>query len=149
MIQNREIGGFFELELSGESHYHKDALALNSARNCLKYIIEARHIRKIFIPAYCFHSLLEPITCNKINYQFYHVKNSFELEILPKLENGQHLLYENYYGLKSRYIKYLHSIYGDRLIVDNTQAFFEKPIDNVDTFYSPKKFFGVPDGGYL
>jgi hypothetical protein len=35
------------------------------------------------------------------------------------------------------------------LIIDNSQAFFSKPMTGVDTFYSPRKFFGVPDGGYL
>lgn len=27
--------------------------------------------------------------------------------------------------------------------------FFSKPIDGIDTFYSSRKFFGVPDGAYL
>lgn len=35
------------------------------------------------------------------------------------------------------------------MIVDNTQAFFSKPVDGIDTFYSCRKFFGVPDGAYL
>ena len=35
------------------------------------------------------------------------------------------------------------------LIVDNSQAFFSKPLPGVDTFYSCRKFFGVPDGGYV
>ena len=36
-----------------------------------------------------------------------------------------------------------------QLIVDNAQAFFASPIEGVDTFYSARKFFGVPDGAYL
>jgi len=35
------------------------------------------------------------------------------------------------------------------LIVDNTLAFYEKPLPCIDTFYSARKFFGVPDGAYL
>ncbi|TGA95879.1 hypothetical protein E4665_17255 [Sporolactobacillus shoreae] len=35
------------------------------------------------------------------------------------------------------------------VIIDNTQAFFEQPLEHVDTIYSARKFFGVPDGGYL
>ena len=27
--------------------------------------------------------------------------------------------------------------------------FFSKPLTGVDTFYSPRKFFGLPDGAYL
>ena len=34
-------------------------------------------------------------------------------------------------------------------IVDNTQAFYDLPVNSIDTFYSCRKFFGVPDGAYL
>tara|TARA_B110000971_G_C19793756_1_gene400979 strand:+ start:85 stop:711 length:627 start_codon:yes stop_codon:yes gene_type:complete len=34
-------------------------------------------------------------------------------------------------------------------IVDNAQSFFSKPLQGSDTFYSPRKFFGVSDGAYL
>ena len=36
-----------------------------------------------------------------------------------------------------------------QLIVDNTHAFYSKPYDGIDTIYSPRKFFGLPDGAYL
>ena len=35
------------------------------------------------------------------------------------------------------------------IIVDNVQAFFQPPIAGIDTIYSCRKFFGVPDGAYL
>ncbi|PSU14129.1 hypothetical protein, partial [Photobacterium kishitanii] len=34
-------------------------------------------------------------------------------------------------------------------IIDNTHDFFIKPIAGIDTIYSCRKFFGVPDGAYL
>ena len=33
--------------------------------------------------------------------------------------------------------------------MDNTQAFYAKPISGIDTFYTCRKFFGVADGAYL
>ena len=38
--------------------------------------------------------------------------------------------------------------YGN-VILDNTQAFFQRPVQGIDTFYSCRKYFGVPDGSYL
>ena len=38
--------------------------------------------------------------------------------------------------------------YGN-IIVDNAQAFFAEPVPGIDTIYSCRKFFGVPDGGYV
>lgn len=35
------------------------------------------------------------------------------------------------------------------LIVDNVQVFYTPPIKGLDTIYTCRKFFGVPDGAYL
>lgn len=51
--------------------------------------------------------------------------------------------------MKQSYVEFLAGIYGNQLIVDNAQAFFAPRVNGIDTFYSPRKFFGVPDGGYL
>lgn len=144
-----ELGGYFPLELRKGEHYHREALALNSARNCLKYIVKAQRPSKIYLPAYCCDSLLEPLEYEEVEYDFYHINAQLELIKFPNLKSGERLLYINYFGIKFDYVKYLHRHYGSALIVDNTQAFFEKPIYGVDTFYSPRKFFGVTDGGYL
>jgi hypothetical protein len=37
----------------------------------------------------------------------------------------------------------------NNLIIDNAQSFYSKPNKQVATYYSPRKFFGIPDGGYL
>ena len=145
----KELGGYFELELKEGHCYHLNALALNSARNCFRYILRAQRPNKVYLPAYCCDSLIEPLLSENIAYEFYHINESFELTALPLLKRDERLLYINSFALKSKYIKFLHFTYGDNLIVDNTQAFFEKPLDDVDTFYSARKFFGVADGGYL
>ena len=38
------------------------------------------------------------------------------------------IFYVNYFALKSKYIQGLADKYNNNLIVDNTQAFFEKPL---------------------
>ena len=35
------------------------------------------------------------------------------------------------------------------LILDNAQAFFSHPIEEISTLYSSRKFFGIPDGGFV
>ena len=47
---NGAIGGYFELELRSGERYHKDALCLNTARNCFEYILLARKYKKVYIP---------------------------------------------------------------------------------------------------
>lgn len=143
------IGGYFELELRSGEHYHKEAIRLNTARNCLEYILMARHYKKIYIPFYTCEVILEPIKKLGISYDFYSINYDLEPEIIPQVKEDEAFLYTNYFGLKQGCVEYLSEKYEDHLIVDNSQAFYAKRIDGIDTFYSPRKFFGVPDGGYL
>lgn len=143
------IGGYFSLELPIHEEYHKDAIKLNTGRNCLEYILRCRHYKKVYIPYYTCDVILEPFHKLGIDYAFYHINQDFEIadDIHPQMDEA--ILYTNYYGLKQRYVEKLAEKYGQQLIVDNTQAFYAKPIDGIDTFYTCRKFFGVPDGAYL
>ena len=145
----KEIGGYFELELQKKETFHKKALKLNSGRNCFKYILEAQKVVKVYIPAYICDSIIEPLEELNIEYDFYNINENFEIVDTIILKENEKLLYVNYYALKSNYIKNLSDKYKTKLIIDNTQAFFDLPIKNIDTIYSPRKFFGVSDGGYL
>ena len=80
---------------------------------------------------------------------FYHINLQFEIADDIHLQEDEALLYTNYFGLKQRYVERLAEKYQGMLIVDNTQAFYGQPIPSIDTFYTCRKFFGIPDGAYL
>ena len=143
------IGGYFSLELPVREEYHKDAIRLNTGRNCLEYILRARGYKKVYVPYYTCEAVMEPINKLGISYEFYHIDIHFEIRDRFTLKDGEALLYTNYFGLKQRYVEQLAAKVGSCLIVDNTQAFYAKPIPGIDTFYTCRKFFGVPDGAYL
>ena len=143
------IGGYFSLELPQREEYHKDALRLNTGRNCLEYILRARGYKKVYVPYYTCEAVMEPINKLGISYEFYHIDVHFEIRDRFTLKEGEALLYTNYFGLKQRYVEQLAEKVGSRLIVDNTQAFYAKPLPGIDTFYTCRKFFGVADGAYL
>lgn len=143
------IGGYFELELPHKEEFHKNALRLNSGKNCLEYVLRARRYKKVYIPYYTCDVVLRPFEKLHISYEFYHINIRLELAQEANLKEGEALLYTNYFGLKQTYVESLANKYGSQLIVDNTQAFFAKPLNGIDTFYTCRKFFGVPDGAYL
>ncbi len=143
------IGGYFSLELPKGKEYHKDAIRLNTGRNCLEYILKARGYKKVYLPYYTCGVVLEPFMKLGIPYEFYHIDINFEIRDRFILTADEALLYVNYYGLKQRYVEQLAEKIGERLIIDNTQAFYAMPIAGIDTFYTCRKFFGVPDGAYL
>ena len=143
------IGGYFSLELPWVEEFHHDVLRLNTGRNCLEYILRARQYRKVYIPYYTCDVVLEPFHKLDVGYEFYHIDINFEIVQKISLQEGEALLYTNYYGLKQQYVQRLACQYGNRLIVDNTQAFYAEPFKGIDSFYTCRKFFGVPDGAYL
>ena len=143
------IGGYFSLELPVREEYHKNAIRLNTGRNCLEYILRARGYKKVYVPYYTCEAVMEPINKLGVPYEFYHIDTHFEIRDRLTLKADEALLYTNYFGLKQRYVEQLAEITGSRLIVDNTQAFYAKPIKGIDTFYTCRKFFGVADGAYL
>ena len=143
------IGGYFSLELPLREEYYKNAIRLNTGRNCLEYILRARGYKKVYLPYYTCEAVMEPINKLGIPYEFYHINMHLELSYDIHLNYDEALLYTNYYGLKQRYTEELAQKYGSSLIVDNTQAFFARPLSGIDTFYTCRKFFGVPDGAYL
>ena len=72
---------------------------------------------------------------------------SIGLDFKPIIKEWDGWLYVvNFYGQLSN--DYLTSL-GDRIIVDNAQAYFQEPISGVDTLYTCRKFFGVADGAIL
>lgn len=143
------IGGYFELELPRYPELHSEAIALNSGRFCLEYILRCKRYKKVYVPYFTCDSAEEPIAKLGIPYEFYHIDKEYHILDDVTLENDEALLYTNYWGLQDEYCKKLACKYKKQLILDYTQAFFSRPMGGIDTFYSCRKFFGVPDGGYL
>ncbi len=145
----KAIGGFFEFELNSESNeYHKNLLTFNSARNALYFLLKNRAYKKIFLPYYICNSIIQTINKLDIEIKYYELSDDF-LPLLSKfLREDEVLLYVNYFGIFSYQAKKLIKIYKN-IIIDNSQAFFEKAYKNCDVIYSPRKFFGIADGAYL
>lgn len=145
----KAIGGYFELELPYREPFHRKAIPLNTARNCLEYILRARKYKKVYIPYYTCDAILQPICKLGVECSFYHVDAQLNVIDIDDLKKDEGFLYTNYYGLKSDEVLRLSKMIGHQLIVDNSQAFYAMPIAGIDTFYSVRKFFGTSDGAYL
>ena len=137
------------MELPHYEEYHKGALCLNSGKNCIEYILRSRNYTKAYVPYYTCDVVYKPFEKLGITIEFYHININLEIAQDIHLKPGEALLYTNYYGLKQQYVEKLAGQYGHNLIVDNSQAFYAKPLEGIDTFYTCRKFFGVPDGAYL
>lgn len=73
----REFGGYIEIEHYKGNEYHTECLALNNGRNCLRYLIRTRRIRKIMLPYLQCRVIEEVCRREGVQIQWYEVK-SFE-----------------------------------------------------------------------
>lgn len=145
----KEIGGYFELDRLVSNHYHKNVISLNSGRNALLYLLKARKIKKIFIPYYLCDSISKMCLKNDYAFEYYKIDLNFIPIFEQNLSNNEYIYIVNYFGqLTNECILRLREKY-ENIIIDNSQSFFQKPVNGVDTIYSCRKFFGVPDGAYL
>lgn len=149
VIEVREIGGYFGLEQFIDNEYYKNLIALNTARNALIYLMMAKNIKKLYIPYYLGSSISEVLKKYHYDFEYYYIDTGFCPRLKKNLNKAEYIYIVNYYGqLTNEKIISLKKRYKN-IIIDNTQSFFQNPIDGIDTIYSCRKFFGVPDGAYL
>lgn len=147
---SREIGGYLELERYQGEPYHPGAVALNSARNCLAYLAELRGIERIVLPDLMCDAVSRTCEREGIAVRTFEVGEGFALPSELAVSEGEWLYVADYYGrLSCSEVERARSASGGRLVVDEVQGFFREPWAGVDTIYTCRKFFGVPDGAYL
>ncbi|MCX6238328.1 MAG: hypothetical protein NTY07_12370 [Bacteroidia bacterium] len=145
-----EIGSFIELDLknAGE-YYHEGSIArLNAARGGIYHALRVLNCTTIYLPFYQCESVKRFLDAKNINLKFYSITENFE----PLVENiipDSAILVVNYFGiLGQKHLKGIASRFKN-VIIDNCQAFYNAPFEECLNVYSPRKFFGVPDGCYL
>jgi hypothetical protein len=134
-----------------QSKLFDGAVLLNSGRACFEYVLRSspRPIECVYMPKYTCEVMFEPLKKLAIPYKLYEVDENLEIVETIQPKSNEMIVYTNYFGLKDDYSRGLSGQYGKQLIVDCSQALYTKPFDNSHTFYSPRKFFGLPDGGIL
>lgn len=147
---SRAIGGYFELELPRtETTLHDDALRFQSSRAAFLALLRAMRPTAVWMPWYICDAMLEPLRMTGTPVKRYRLDAELRAQSVD-VAQGELLLYVNYFGLCSQQVDDVLSRFPrERVVIDNAQALFAQPADCLATLYSPRKFLGVPDGGYL
>lgn len=144
----KEIGGYIELDTCRHAMLHEDAILLNCGRNALAYLLEAKGIKKLYLPYFLCDSVANVCKKYGVEVAFYHIGENW----LPKdlvIDGDAWLYIVNFYGQITREdLARLAGVHNN-VIIDNAQAYFDAPLANVDTLYTCRKFFGVSDGAIL
>lgn len=142
----KEIGGYIELDTYTGSMMYEDGIKLNCGRNALAYIIKAKNIHKIMMPKFMCDSCNKILNDYNVQVRYYSIGLDFKpVNIERKSEEWLYIV--NFYGQLTN--EYLSSLGLEKTIIDNAQAYYQKPLEGVDTLYTCRKFFGVTDGAIL
>lgn len=151
MAEYKEIGGYMGLEeFTGIDYYH-NLHRMNLARTALVWLLKKLKCIKIYIPFYNCESVMKSVEAEGIEVERFFIDEGFNPIFKPgfKLGENEWLYIINYYGQLSENNILAYKKAYRRVIVDNAQAFFERPVGDIPTIYSCRKFIGVSDGAYL
>lgn len=140
-----EIGGYLGLECSTSEAYHK-GIYLNSARNALRYIVRVKGIKHIFLPYFTCPVIWDALKEEGCQLEFYDIDRNLN-PILDKIPRTAYIVCNNYFGIQTDLMRRL-AVEYENIIIDNAQAFYAPQL-GLGSFYSPRKFFGLPDGGIV
>jgi hypothetical protein len=150
MSSSDVIGGYFGLELPPVHVFpHQETMLLNSGRACFEYVLRVAKPAKVYLPKFTCDAMLEPLQRTDTSYEFYEITDQLEIREDITLTADEYLVYTNYFGIKDDYSRSVAKRYSSQLILDCAQAFYMEPPSESHTLYSPRKFFGLPDGGML
>ena len=145
-----EIGSFIELDLrkTGEHYDGNNVVRLNSGRAGILHALRVLEVNAVYIPYYQCPSVAAFLIAHNIEVRKYFLTDKFE-PVLFNVDEDAAVLIVNYFGVISSQKIELWANQFKNVIIDNSQAFFSKPLKNHLNIYSPRKFFGVPDGSYV
>lgn len=145
-----ETGGYLSLEQNDvpNNQFWEKCLLMNSAKNCFNIIIKEINVKKIYIPRYTCE-VMHKLKYENTSIQFYNINNLFLVEDNIKLNKDEVIIYTNYFGVNDESCKQTINRFGkEKVIIDNAQSLFTY-FDCLANVYSPRKFFGIPDGGII
>lgn len=146
-----EIGSFIELQFpKGREFYndHQNTARLNSGRAAIYHAIRLLGCNTVWLPYYQCESVRKFLLKKGVAIKYYRINENFEpIGIEPK--DAEAVVVVNYFGIMSNNRMRALTQNFEKVIVDNSQAFFCDPLEKCFNVYSPRKFIGVPDGAYV
>ena len=156
----------------------KSVLRTNSAKSALYHAILLSGVRKIYTPHYMCASVMQLLSDLEIGKEYYYLdesllpavdtENAYERTSEPekytcdelsgarlcrgRIQEKTGFLITDYFGIMGAAVRrWIFSHPGFIYFIDDSHAFFDLPLPGSQYYniYSCRKFFGVPDGGYL
>jgi len=134
--------------------FNQPSLQMINASSAIWLLARQLKPRRVWLPTYLCQSIIKAIETNKSEIAFYPIDNSLNLlstSWMEDLDQTDLIIFIDYFGFPfdPDVVKQMQKK-GIKVVRDASQALLSKSATKTDfTVYSPRKFFGVPDGGIL
>lgn len=146
------IGGYYSLEAGQSSPlpHFKSASKYQSARAAIAAALGFMRPSAVWLPYYICTAVEEILATTHLNLHRYLLTEGRGVpENLP-VDSNDVVICVDYFGISGSACDSAIATYGrERVLIDASQSLFHIPRENVPTVYSPRKFVGVPDGGFI
>jgi dTDP-4-amino-4,6-dideoxygalactose transaminase len=159
--RKRIIGGKFGFPVEIEFHekpplfMQGNPVLLSNARSAIKIIIDNINPKNIWLPSFLCKAMVSAVESSNTKINFYPINENLKIisqEFISGIRTHDLFVAVDYFGFKfdRNVIKELKES-GVYVLLDFCQALFaDWTLNEADYYiYSPRKFFGVPDGGIL
>ncbi|WP_146613019.1 hypothetical protein [Halomonas sp. SL1] len=148
---DKSIGGYQDLELPFfQANLDQASVKTNSARSAIKLTLDSVSAKKLWLPAYVCDAVVEAANDLCIDLEYYQISSTFDVDGDLRLGKQEFILAIDYFGLTGDSVDRCLKKFGQgNTIVDCSQAYFSNHAGALATVWSPRKFFGLPDGGLL
>ena len=152
------IGAFFGLELppasgpgeGGNFPYAESPHCawVSSGRAAFECLLRSMpRPGRVFVPRFTCDTVLEPLRRLGLPVLRYELTEDWLPQLPEPAGKEDMLLLTNYFGFTGEAVARAAAEHPGPCVVDATTALFSPPLPGVPTFYSLRKFAGVPDGG--
>lgn len=146
-----QIGSFIEMDFPKSRELYKgirNIARLNTGRAAIYHSVRLWNCDTAYLPVYQCETVREFLLKKGIAVKYYCMDRCFN-PLISFLPENACIVIVNYFGIMSKNrMEELAFRYG-KVIIDNSQAFYNKPLTGVYNVYSARKFVGVPDGAYV
>jgi hypothetical protein len=147
------IGGYFALELGVSARtmpWSKNAVGYQSARAAIAAILLAANAKTVWVPNYVCAAVNDALEYVNVKVRRYNLAADLGVPLDVQLADSDWLICIDYFGICDGTVRNALERFGaDKVLVDASQSLFYPPRENGTTIYSPRKFVGIPDGGWL
>lgn len=146
------MGGSFGQELPSYHNFpyaeHAGCALLSSGRAALECLLSNMpRPRRVLVPRFVCDTVTEPLLRMGLPIVRYQVTEQLAPCLPTNTDSRDLLLLVNYFGLTGESVQAAALRHPGPVIVDATTALYTPPLPGIPTFYSPRKFGGLCDGG--